>query len=30
MGIPRMPLVEMTTAGKEKLKTELSKFGLIK
>ncbi len=30
MGIPRMPLVEMTTAGKEKLKTELSKFGLLK
>ncbi len=30
VGIPRLPLVEMSDSGKEKLKNELIKFGLIK
>lgn len=29
MGIPRMPLLEMTDSGKEKMKKELSNFGLL-
>lgn len=29
-GIPRLPLIEMTESGKEKLKQELKNFGLIK
>lgn len=30
VGIPRLPLLEMSEAGKEKLKSELLTFGLIK
>ena len=30
VGTPRLPLVEMSDSGKEKLKNELIKFGLIK
>lgn len=30
VGIPRLPLIEMSDAGKEKLKNELLSFGLIK
>lgn len=30
VGIPRLPLIEMSDGGKEKLKTELINFGLIK
>lgn len=30
VGTPRLPLIEMSDAGKEKLKAELLKFGLIK
>lgn len=29
-GIPRLPLIEMTESGKQKLKNELKNFGLIK
>ena len=29
-GIPRLPLIEMSDKGKEKLKIELEKFGLLK
>ena len=30
VGIPRLPLVEMSSKGKEKMKEELKKFGLLK
>jgi 4-hydroxy-tetrahydrodipicolinate synthase len=30
VGTPRLPLIEMSDAGKEKLKNELSTFGLLK
>lgn len=30
VGVPRLPLIEMSEAGKEKLKSELLTFGLIK
>lgn len=30
VGIPRLPLIEMSDVGKEKLKAELTSFGLIK
>lgn len=29
-GTPRLPLVEMSTSGKEKLKSEMTKYGLLK
>lgn len=29
-GIPRLPLVELSENGKEKLRCEMAKFGLIK
>lgn len=28
-GIPRLPLVEMSEAGKEKLKREMSNYGIL-
>ena len=30
VGIPRLPLIEMSDSGKEKMKTELINFGLLK
>lgn len=30
VGTPRLPLIEMSDSGKEKLKSELLTFGLIK
>ena len=30
VGIPRLPLIEMTEKGQEKLKQEMKQFGLLK